>query len=95
MAFLGQCQFTESARVICGFLVHTIETVSHYSISQHRTDLIQLHAITCLENQTLHCIQPNHARYTDPALNKVAAGKRNVSMFDTQMIQHACQSIHV
>ena len=36
-----------------------------------------------------------HLKDTDPALYKETNCNSNMSMFDTQMIQHACQSIHV
>ena len=72
----------KTVRLCHSLLVHTLEMLELYRISERVRDLFELCLITRFENSELCRIQPDHTRYTGPRLCEKSDRYGNVSVFD-------------
>ena len=81
--------------VIRGLFVHTFELFSGYRVRKSTVYLIQLCFIAGLENQVLCRIETDRSRDTYLTLYEKTNSQRDMSMLDTEMIQHASSGLSV
>ena len=76
-------------------LVHTLEMLELYRISERVVDLFELCLITRLENSELRRVQPDHTRYTGPRLCEKSDRYRDVSVLDNDVCEQIFPCVRV